>query len=48
MKTLHEQEIRQHIAEKIRELSYMTLPNGQTVIRTHLPVEEVIEVVLIK
>lgn len=48
MDTLHEQEIRQHIAEKIRELSYMTLSNGQTVIRTHLSIEEAIEAVLIK
>lgn len=45
---IRQQIIRQHIAEKIRERSHTTLPNGQMVIRTHLSIEEVIEVVLDK
>jgi hypothetical protein len=48
MKTLHEQEIREHIAEKIKELSYMTLSSGEMIAKTHLPLEQVLEVVLTK
>lgn len=48
MEKLHEQELREHIAEKIKELSYITLSNGQMISKTHLSMQEVLEVVLIK
>ena len=48
MNKLYEQDLREHIAEKIKELSYMTLSSGEMIAKTHLPLEQVLEVVLTK